>query len=96
MYISAILSLLLMRLEEDVGTELYPHTSCSDLEPQLERVCIHVQRMKPQTWRSSECLNYLNIRLKRGQVIEEYYLHWTTTFEIYFSGSSDTNHGSLL
>ena len=26
----------------------------------------------------------------------EYYLHWTTTFEIFFSGSSDTNHNSLL
>ena len=26
----------------------------------------------------------------------EYYLHWTTTFEISFSGSSDTNHGSLV
>ena len=26
----------------------------------------------------------------------EYYLHWTTTFEISFSGSSDTNHDSLL
>ena len=30
------------------------------------------------------------------QLIVEYYLHWTTTFEIYFSGSSDTNHDSLL
>ena len=24
------------------------------------------------------------------------YLHWTTTFKISFSGSSETNHGSLL
>jgi hypothetical protein len=31
-----------------------------------------------------------------AQLIVEYYLHWTTTFEISFSGSSDTNHGSLL
>jgi hypothetical protein len=30
------------------------------------------------------------------QLIVEYYLHWTTTFEISFSGSSDTNHDSLL
>ena len=30
------------------------------------------------------------------QLIIEYYLHWTTTFEISFSGSSDTNYDSLL
>ena len=35
-------------------------------------------------------------RHKPRQLILEYYLHWTTTFEISFSGSSDTNHGSLL
>ena len=34
-------------------------------------------------------------RHKPGQVIVEYYLHWITTFEISFSGSSDTNRGSL-
>ena len=33
---------------------------------------------------------------KHKPVIVEYYLHWTTTFEISFSGSSDTNHDSLL
>ena len=35
-------------------------------------------------------------RHKPPQLIVEYYLHWTTTFEISFSGSSDTNHDSLL
>ena len=30
------------------------------------------------------------------KLLVEYYLHWTTTFEISFSGSSDTNHDSLL
>ena len=33
---------------------------------------------------------------KPRQLIVEYYLHWTTTFEISFSGSSHTNHDSLL
>ena len=33
---------------------------------------------------------------KPRQLIVEYYLHWTTMFEISFSGSSDTNHDSLL
>ena len=35
-------------------------------------------------------------RHKPRQLIAEYYLHWTTTFEISFSGCSDTNHDSLL
>ena len=35
-------------------------------------------------------------RHKQRQLIAEYYLHWTTTFEISSSGSSDTNHDSLL
>ena len=30
------------------------------------------------------------------QLVAEYYLHWTTMFEISFLGSSDTNHGSLF
>ena len=30
------------------------------------------------------------------QLIVEYYLHWTNTFEISFSDSSDTNYNSLL
>ena len=30
------------------------------------------------------------------QFIVEYYLHWTTTFDISFSGSSDTNHDSFV
>ena len=30
------------------------------------------------------------------ETIVEYYLHWITMFEISFSGSSDTNHDSLL
>jgi hypothetical protein len=33
---------------------------------------------------------------KPRQLIVEYYLHWTTTFEISSSGSSDTNYDSLL
>jgi hypothetical protein len=32
----------------------------------------------------------------RQLIVELYYLHCTTTFEIYFSGSSDTNHDSLI
>jgi hypothetical protein len=39
---------------------------------------------------------FRQFRHKSRQLIEEYYLHWTTTFEASFSGSSDTNHGSLL
>jgi hypothetical protein len=35
-------------------------------------------------------------RHKPRQLIVEYYLHWTTTFEISFSCGSDTNHDSLL
>jgi hypothetical protein len=33
---------------------------------------------------------------KPRKLIAEYYLHWTTTFEISFAGSSDTDHDSLL
>ena len=36
------------------------------------------------------------VQTKPRQLNEEYYLHWTTTFEISFSGSSNTNHDSLL
>ena len=35
-------------------------------------------------------------RHKPRQLIVESCLHWTNTFVIYFSGSSDTNHDSLL
>jgi hypothetical protein len=39
---------------------------------------------------------HILFRHKPRQLIVEYYLHWTTTFERSFSGSSDTNHDSLL
>jgi hypothetical protein len=39
---------------------------------------------------------FSSFRQKPRQLIVEYYLHWTTTFEISFSGSSDTNHNSWL
>jgi hypothetical protein len=41
-------------------------------------------------------LNLFKFRQTTTRLIVEYYLHWTTTFEITFSGSSDTNHDSLL
>ena len=40
-------------------------------------------------------LNLFKFRHKPRQLIVEYYLHWTTTFEISFSGSSDTNHSNV-
>jgi hypothetical protein len=39
---------------------------------------------------------FRQFRHRPRQLIVEYYLHWTTTFEISFSGSSDTNHDNLL
>jgi hypothetical protein len=48
------------------------------------------------------CRNYVwdiffrYLRNKPRQLIVEYYLHWIIMFEIFFSGSSDTNHDSLL
>jgi hypothetical protein len=44
-------------------------------------------------------LEYLNAVMGRGKEyfgIEVRCQHWTTTFEISFSGSSGTNHNSLL
>ena len=38
---------------------------------------------------------FFNIKIYHLLIVE-YYLHWTTTFEISFSGSSDTNRDSLL
>ena len=36
------------------------------------------------------------VQTQTHQLIVEYYLHQATTFEISFSGSSETNHYSLL
>ena len=49
-------------------------------------------------WNTMPRLRYLLqvFQTQTRQLIVEYYLHWTTTFEISFSGSSDTNHSSLL
>jgi hypothetical protein len=38
----------------------------------------------------------LIFRHKPRQLIVEYYLHWTTTFQISLAGSSHTNNGSVL
>ena len=50
------------------------------------------------TYTRSPHLRYLFnwFRYKQRQLIAECYLHWTTTFEISFPRSSDTNHNSLL
>ena len=45
-----------------------------------KRMCFDIDM-----WQDGKCMWHL----------VEYYLHWTTTFEISFSGNSDTNRDSL-
>ena len=64
---------------------------CLQVCKKLAKISGMFQRVRLATLRV-----FQQFRQKSQQLIVEYYLHWTTTFEISFSGSSDTNHDSLL
>jgi hypothetical protein len=53
---------------------------------------IYLHCMEHHVWE----ISFKQFRHKPRELIVDYYLHWTTTFEISFSGSSDTNHGNLV
>jgi hypothetical protein len=73
--------------------------------PPRLRYLFHVVQTQTTTayWRILPTLDhhvwdifFMWFRHKLRQLIEEYYLHWTTTFEISFLCGSDTNHSRLL